>query len=154
MKKFKLISIHKNPEWINSAAEWFSNKWSVPKEAYLESMNQSLGALDKVPSWFVVLNEKDEIIAGAGIIENDFHDRKDLTPNLCALFVEEAYRKQGIAGFLLDNACKEMKKAGLKNLYLITDHTEFYEKYGWSFLTMVNCDGDEQARMYVKSTES
>lgn len=33
-----------------------------------------------------------------GSIENDFHDRKDLTPNICAVYTEEAYRGRGIAG--------------------------------------------------------
>ena len=39
--------------------------------------------------------------AGAGVISNDFHNRRDLAPNLCALFVEPAYRRQGIARRLL-----------------------------------------------------
>ena len=39
---------------------------------------------------------------GAGVIENDFHDRKDLTPNVCAVYVEEHCRCQGIAGKLLE----------------------------------------------------
>lgn len=30
-----------------------------------------------------------------GVIENDFHDRKDLTPNVCAVYTEE-YRCQGV----------------------------------------------------------
>lgn len=33
-----------------------------------------------------------------GSIANDFHDRKDLTPNICAVYTEEAYRGRGIAG--------------------------------------------------------
>ena len=37
-------------------------------------------------------------ISGAGVIENDFHDRKDLTPNLCALFVEERKCGRGEPG--------------------------------------------------------
>lgn len=31
-----------------------------------------------------------------GSIANDFHDRKDLTPNICAVYTEEAYRGRGI----------------------------------------------------------
>ena len=29
-----------------------------------------------------------------GVIENDFHDRKDLTPNVCAVYTEEDCRCQ------------------------------------------------------------
>lgn len=48
-----------------------------------------------VPQWYVTLGGQGEILAGAGVIENDFHNRKDLSPNLCALFVEAPYRCQG-----------------------------------------------------------
>lgn len=47
-----------------------------------------------IPQWYIIVNENNEIIAGAGVIENDFHEYKHLTPNLCALFVEKEYRKR------------------------------------------------------------
>ena len=35
-------------------------------------------------------------------------------------------------------------------LYLVTDHTGFYERYGWEFLCMVQGDGEpEKTRMYI-----
>ncbi len=92
----------------------------------------------------------DRIVGGVGVIENDFHNRPDLAPNVCALFVEPDVRGQGIAGELLNAVCKDMKAAGLDNLYLLTDHTTFYERYGWKFLCMVQGDGEEEmSRMYV-----
>lgn len=42
---------------------------------------------------------------------------------------------------------------GMETLYLLTDHTGFYERYGWSYLCPVTGDGETQpSRMYVKST--
>ena len=41
---------------------------------------------------------------------------------------------------------------GFEKLYLITDHTQFYEKCGWDFMTMVNDDEGIPVRMYVTST--
>ncbi|MGM7390055.1 GNAT family N-acetyltransferase, partial [Acinetobacter baumannii] len=35
---------------------------------------------------------------------------------------------------------------------LITDHTEFYEKCGWRFLTLVKDEEGEMVRMYVADT--
>ena len=90
-----------------------------------------------MPQWYVVQNENREIVAGAGVIENDFHDRNDLAPNVCALFVEEAYRGQGIARSVLDAIRQDLSGMGIRKLYLVTDHTEFYEKCGWKFRTLV-----------------
>ena len=72
-----------------------------------------------------------DIVAGCGIIENDFHDRPDLAPNLCALYVEPARRGEGIARRLLDFARRDMGARGCDRLYLVTDHERLYERCGW-----------------------
>lgn len=148
MSKYKIINISEKPELQSIAAEWFHSKWEVPVEAYQESIAESLRDGMTVPSWYLCMDE-DKIIGGAGVIENDFHNRKDLTPNLCALYTEEHYRCQGIAGNLLKFVCEDMKSKGIDTLYLITDHTSFYERYGWEFLCMVQSDDGEMLRMYT-----
>ncbi len=149
----ELKKLREYPELKEQAASWFCQKWGIPYEAYEESIAQCVEKKTGVPQWYVIVNEKQEIIAGAGMIDNDFHDRKDLTPNLCALFVEEEYRKQGLARYLLDRIRLDMSSMGIRRIYLVTDHTEFYEKCGWQFLTMVNDEEDFQERMYTASTD-
>ena len=138
-----------HPEMAEKAAQWFHEKWKVPYEEYLTSINQSLCAQSAVPQWYIALSQG-SIVGGLGVIENDFHNRKDLTPNVCAVYVEEPFRCRGIAGKLLALVCSDMKRRGISTLYLITDHTLLYERYGWSFLCMVQGDGEEGlTRMYV-----
>lgn len=144
--------LRENPRFTEKAAQWFSTKWEIPTEAYYDSMKECIEQKSEIPQWYIVLDNSDEIIAGAGIIHNDFHDRKDLSPNLCALFVDEKYRKQGIAKYILDFARQDLGNMGFKNLYLVTDHTEFYEKCGWMFLTTVNDDEGIPERMYMATT--
>lgn len=44
----------------------------------------------------------------------------------------------------------QMRAKGITPLYLVTDHTGFYERCGWEFLCMVQGDGeDEMTRMYI-----
>ena len=88
------------------------------------------------------------------MIENDFHDRKDLATNVCAVYVEEPYRRRGIAGNMLAYVCGDMKARGISTLYLITDHDTFYERYGWKFYCMAQGDGEEKmSRMYIHQEE-
>lgn len=152
MDTLTLIKLCDNSEFLEKAAQWFSEKWKIPVEAYQESILECVEQKNGIPQWYIILDSSGNIIAGAGIIENDFHDHKDLRPNLCALFVEEEYRNQGIATYMLNFVRKELGNMGYEKLYLITDHTEFYEKCGWSFLTMVNDDQGAPVRMYVAST--
>lgn len=151
MEKHNIIKIREHEELIEQAADWFHQKWNIPREAYIESMEDCLNKspVFDVPQWYIVLEEQ-AIIAGVGVIENDFHDRKDLAPNVCALYVEEKYRNQGIAGKMLGFVCEEFCAKGIETLYLITDHTSFYERYGWEFLCMVQGDGEpDKTRMYI-----
>lgn len=141
--------IREHPELLTQAAVWFHQKWGIPEAAYAESMKACLKKSGPVPQWYVV-TDGPAIIAGLGVIENDFHDRKDLTPNVCAVYVEEEYRCQGIAGALLQFACEHFKAMGIGTLYLLTGHDSFYERYGWEFFCMAQGDGDRApSRMYI-----
>ena len=78
----EIVKLRDQEHMAGEAAAWFHSKWGIPKEAYEESMAECLLNKGAVPQWYLVM-ENDVIIGGAGIIENDFHDRKDLSPNLC-----------------------------------------------------------------------
>lgn len=148
MASYQYVTLREIKEWKMKAAEWFHSKWRVPVEAYLECMDAYLNQETEL-GWYLCIDE-DEIIAGMGVIENDFHNRKDLTPNVCAVYTEENYRNQGIAGNLLNMVVEDMRAKGISPVYLITDHTGFYERYGWEFYCMVQGDHDEDmARMYI-----
>ncbi|EHU2375862.1 TPA: GNAT family N-acetyltransferase [Acinetobacter baumannii] len=148
----QILRLSDYPQYKEMAAQWFSEKWQIPVEAYLESIQISIDQKHAIPQWYIVLNKDKYLIAGAGVIDNDFHERKDLTPNLCALFVEENYRNQNIAKNILDFVREDLSNQGIQTLYLITDHTEFYEKCGWRFLTLVEDEEGEMVRMYVADT--
>lgn len=145
---YEIIRLTDKPEMKEQAAQWFHEKWGIPLGAYLESMEDCLTG-KTVPQWYLAM-EGNRIIGGLGVIENDFHDRKDLTPNVCAVYTEQDKRGNGIAGALLRTVCADMKAKGIDTLYLITEHTSFYERYGWEFLCMVQGDGEpEMTRMYI-----
>lgn len=146
---YKIVRLSDAPEMKVRMAAWFHEKWGIPLEAYLESMDECLASDGAYPEWYAAV-DGERIVGGAGVIENDFHDRADLSPNLCALYVETDRRGEGIAGALLNRACDDMAARGVKTLYLVTDHTSFYERYGWEYLCPVRCFGEESdSRMYI-----
>lgn len=145
---YEIIRLIDKPEIKQQAAQWFHKKWNVSLQAYIESMNDSLTKRASVPQWYVAI-EGNRIIGGLGVIANDFHARKDLTPNVCAVYIEKDKRCNGIAGALLNYVCADMKEKGIDNLYLVTDHVSFYERYGWEFLCMVQDEESSMTRMYI-----
>lgn len=149
MNHFEIVPIRDHPELLHSAAEWFHQKWNIPLSAYLNSIEACLQNYAAVPQWYIVLDGP-TIAAGLGVIENDFHNRPDLSPNVCAVYVEKAYRNQGIAGQMLQFVCNDYRERGINTLYLVTDHTSFYERYGWEFLCLVQGNGEpNMSRMYI-----
>ena len=145
---YTYITLRERPDIMQTAAEWFSSKWRVPIEAYLACMSDYLQGKTEL-GWYLCL-DGDNIIGGLGVIENDFHDRPDLTPNICAVYTEKVCRGQGIAGRLLKMVIEDLRRKEISPVYLLTDHIGFYERYGWEFLCMVQGDGEEKpSRMYV-----
>ncbi len=148
MGMYKYITLREKPDLKETAAQWFHEKWGVPKEAYLECMDRYLKNETEY-GWYLCL-DGDKIAGGLGVIENDFHDRRDLSPNVCAVYTEEEYRCKGIAGRLLNMTVNDLRSKGITPVYLVTDHTAFYERYGWQFHCMVQGDGEtEMSRMYI-----
>ena len=148
LEEFDFVTLREKPDIKDAAAEWFHEKWGIPEEAYIECMDEYLNH-ETENGWYLCMYG-DKIIAGLGVIDNDFHDRKDLFPNICAVYTEEEYRCRGIAGKLLNLAVADLKSKGMSPVYLVTDHTGFYERYGWEFLCMVQGDDEPgMTRMYV-----
>lgn len=142
----EIIRISEHPELAEQAAAWFHGKWGIPLRAYQESMAEC--GKGPVPEWYLA-REDACILGGCGVIENDFHDRKDLRPNVCAVYVEPQRRCQGIAGALLAQVCRDFHRRGVDTLYLLTDHERFYERYGWEYFCPATGEGEETpSRLY------
>lgn len=93
-----------------------------------------------------------------------FHDKWDIPQEAYRESMEDSFRGRGavprwylvlageriVAGALLGHIAADMKIRGVDPLYLITDHTSFYERYGWEFLCMVQPEGEpDPMRMYI-----
>lgn len=148
MNSCSYITLRERPKLEKAAAAWFHARWNVPEEAYLACMDAYLSGETEL-GWYLCL-DGERIVGGLGVIENDFHDRPDLAPNVCAVYVDESHRGRGIAGRLLEIAVEDLRAKGISPLYLLTDHIGFYERYDWEFLCMAQGDGEPQmSRIYI-----
>ena len=77
MAAYQYITLRQQPRLMEPAARWFHSKWGVPTEAYLECMEAYLKGETEL-GWYLCL-DGENIVGGLGAIENDFHDRKDLS---------------------------------------------------------------------------
>ncbi len=143
----KIISIRENPEYKDAAIEYISSKWSAPRIIYEDCITHSITATSPLPQWYL-LEKDNEIIGCAGLITNDFISRMDLYPWACAVFIEEKHRGNAYGSLLLEKAKEDSQKAGFDNLYLSTDHTGYYEKYGFRYIGQGYHPWGEESRIY------
>ena len=47
-------------------------------------------------------------------------------------------------------AVEDLRAKGISPVYLVTDHTGFYERYGWEFFCHAQGDGEDHlTRLYI-----
>jgi len=151
MKTIKIINIRENPDWVERAADYYSSRWNIDRQLYLDSLTDSISTKELVPRWFLMLRGS-EIIGGCGLIENDFMVRTDLCPWLCALYIEPSERGKGLGAQLLMHCRRVAAGLGYNRVYLNTDHVGYYEKYDWHYLGDFAHQSGNNTRVYDVDT--
>ena len=140
---YEIVRITDRPELLETARPVVFRKVGDPAGGIHVQHGRSTRRKGPRPPSGTLALEGERIAGGMGVIENDFHNRKTSPPNVCAVYTEPDRRGKGIAGALLRFVCADMAGQGIRTLYLLTDHTGFYERYGWEFYCMVQGDGEE-----------
>lgn len=144
----RIISIRKHPEYKDQAIAYFQKSWKgMDPIIYEQAISFSVGALDFLPQWYLLLKEN-TIIGCAGLITNDFISRGDLYPWLCALFIDENYRGKAYAILLMEKVKEDTRSFGFKNLYLCTSLENYYEKYGFKYIGDGRHPWGEDSKIY------
>ena len=66
---------------------------------------------------------------------NDIDIRPDIYPWLANVFIDESHRGQGLSLILLDSIKHNAIECGFDEIYLFTEHTGYYERFGFEFIS-------------------
>lgn len=85
----------------------------------------------------------EEIIGYCTFLRTDYYPENRYWPWVSSLFVGEAHRGQGVCGLLIDAAIAYARDCGFTRVYIPSDMTGFYERYGFQQIDeLVNYGGD------------
>ena len=87
-----------------------------------------------------------ELCQAAGFLHDVWlHERAPYSQADCDAHAAEGAK---LARRMMENLCRDMAQMGQTDLFLLTDHTRFYEKLGWRFQEIVRENGGDFARCY------
>ena len=76
-------------------------------------------------------------------LKEDYYPENRYFPWISSIFVTEALRRRRICGQLIAAACEYARSVGFLRVYIPTDITGLYEKYGFEMIdTLTNYAGD------------
>lgn len=83
---------------------------------------------------FIAIDDYDEIAGYCTVTKTDCIPDVPYTPYIGFMFVGEKFRGNRISQKLIIETMAYAKKLGFEKIYLVSDHDNLYEKYGFSVI--------------------
>ena len=98
----------------------------------------------------LLLTRGDELISFCTYAEKDDIQPTELTPWMGFVFTFPKFRGHRYVGKLFEKVMQLAKEDNYEKIYISTNHTGLYEKYGCEFLKNYIDDSGKPTRVYVK----
>ena len=150
--EIEIVNLIDEQKYLEQVSEWIWKEWSECHGSKIEDViYRSKHSLNKdgngIPQMYIA-KYADEVVGVVSIWRNDLTARQDLFPWMATLYVKEEFRNLGIGKMLQEKCIEESKKMNYDNLYLITDHENYYEKTGWEFLEKAPLGDGNYTKIY------
>ena len=147
MEIIEFFSTDNKEYWLSKMKEcdWGAGQY-LEKLLREEKVKQLVGESTKV----LMLVDGENLVSFCTFAEKDDIQPTDLTPWIGWVYTFPAYRGNRYAGKLLGYAEALAEEAGIKNIYISTNHIGLYEKYGYEFFQVMKDIEGEDSRVYVR----
>ncbi len=113
--------------WEEVAIYAYKCSWSAGKHLSKRMTNKSFEDWERV---FVALDEVN-IVGFCTLVKKDCIPNVPYTPYISDMFIDEKYRGNRISQKMIRIALEYAKKLNFDKVYLVSDHENLYEKYGF-----------------------
>ena len=131
--------------WLNEIKR---SDWSAGQFLYELLCNHRLKELCGERTKVLLLTDGDALVSFCTYAEQDDIREPALTPWVGFVYTFPEYRGKRRMGKLLDRAYELAKDEGHEYIYISTGETGLYEKYGYSFWSLMKDMNGEDSRVY------
>jgi GNAT superfamily N-acetyltransferase len=148
----EIRSLKECPERQDELAEYVKAQWPKVQNVVLPVIHESISPQGSLPLTFLLL-KGGALIGFYQLIEHELvATRKELSPWIAPLFIDQRERGNAFGSLLLEHARKIAGQLGYGKVYLATDHILFYEKYGFREIGLDNFEWGRPAKIYEHDT--
>jgi predicted GNAT family N-acyltransferase len=147
MEIIEYFSSDNKEYWLSKIKE---SDWGAGQFLYDLLKNEKLKQLVGEHTRVLMLTDGDTLVSYCTLADKDDIQPTELTPWIGWVYTFPAYRGNRHVGKLLDHAAALAKDAGIKSIYISTNHNGLYEKYGYEFFAMMEDMHGEDSRVYVR----
>ncbi len=98
----------------------------------------------------MVALHKNDIAGYCTVAKSDCIPNISYTPYIGYLFVGEKYRGQRLSQKLISFAISYLRTQGFHQVYLVSDHENLYEKYGFKVIDTKTAPWGEIEKIYMR----
>lgn len=147
MKIIEYFSTDNQEFWLSKIKE---SDWGAGQYLYELLKNHKLNQLVGENTKVLMLTDRENLVSFCTFAEKDDIQPTDLTPWVGWAYTFPKYRGNRYIGKLLSYIETIAEEEGVKNIYISTNHTGLYEKYGYEFYEIMKDINGEDSRVYVR----
>lgn len=145
----EIYNLKERQEYLEEVTELEYNEWASNKD--LDRKERLERKKEKIRNQFqdnyfckLILLDNNSLVGFISLFPNDCKELPELSPWYATMYVKETYRGHGYSKILNDAILEEARRRKIKTLYLKTELTNYYEKFGAKYVKMI----DEKEKLY------
>ena len=132
--------------WNKVKSYAYNCSWKAGKSLAKAMMNNDFKDWERV----IVAFENNEICGYCTVAKTDCIPNLIYTPYIGYLFVDEECRGNRLSQKLIVYSMKYLKSIGFDKVYLVSDHENLYEKYGFKVIDRKMSPWGSEEKIYIQ----
>ena len=142
---FRIIT-SPNELWCKVRNYTESCSWGAGKTLASAMDNNGFNDWERV----IVAVDNEKVCGYCTVSKTDCIPDVDYTPYIGFLFVGEEYRGNRLSQQLIEYAIDYIKNVGYNKVYIVSDHENFYEKYGFHVIDRKIAPWGSEEKIYIR----